>query len=154
MSDETSFHWQALKRLSNKYSIWVCLYYQLQSFIIRAGGQCRYSRYLRDVIGWKLRHSGQYSPVLLGAITTVELFKCGSIKCKQTQKDFRKIYHTLSNSVFIFWLPKTWIHYSEDVTRRWRDEVIAVFSFSLYYTWLNNIFTPHSKRGWTGFYVR
>ena len=122
--------------------------------ITRVRGQYRYSRYLRDVIGWKLRHSGQYSPVFPTAIATVELFKYGSIKCKQTQKNFRNIYHTLSNSVFIFRLPKTWIYYSEDVTGRWRDEDIAVSSFSLYYTWLNNIIILHSKGGWSGFYGR
>ena len=27
-------------------------------------------------------------------------------------------------------------------------------SFSLYYTWLNNIIILHSKGGWIGFYVR
>ena len=111
----------------------------LYAIITRVRGQYRYSRYLRDVIGWKSRHSGQYPSVLPAAIATAELFKYDSIKCKQTQKNFRKIYHTLSNSVFIFRLPKTWIHYSEDITGRWRDEDIAVSSFSLYYTWLNNI---------------
>ena len=53
------------------------------SFITRVGGQYRYLRYLQDVIGWKLRQSGQYSPVLRAAIATPELFKYGSIKCKQ-----------------------------------------------------------------------
>ena len=123
-------------------------------FIARVRGQYRYLRYLWDVIGWKLRHSGQYFPVLSAAIATAELFKDASIKCKQTQKKFRKIYYTLSNSVFIFRLPKTWIHYSEDITGRWRDEDIAVSSFSPYYAWLNNIIILHSKGGWTGFYVR
>ena len=107
-------------------------------FITRVRGQYRYSWYLREVIGWKLRHSRQYSPVLPAAIATAELFKYVSIKCKQTQKNFRKIYYTLWNSVFIFRLPKTWMHYSEDITGRWRDEDIPVPSFSLYYTWLNN----------------
>ena len=127
---------------------------KLYIVITRVRGQCRYSRYLRDVIVWKLRHSGQYSPVLPAAIETAELFKYDSIKCKQTQKNFRKIYHTLSNSVFIFRLPKTWIHYSEDITGRWRDEDTAVSSFSLCYTWLNNIIILYSKGGWIGFYVR
>ena len=43
--------------------------------ITRVRGQYRYSRYLRDVIGWKLRHSVQCSPVLRAAIATAELFK-------------------------------------------------------------------------------
>ena len=125
-----------------------CLYRLKKNYIpliiTRVGGQYRHSRYLRDVIGWKLRHSGQYSPALPAAIATAELFKYGSIKYKQAQKNFRKIYHTFSNSVFIFRLPKTWIHYSEDITRRWSDEDIAVSSFSLYYTWVNNIIILHS----------
>ena len=33
-----------------------------------------------------------------------------------------------------FPLAKTWKHYSEDITARWRDENITVSSFSLYYT--------------------
>ena len=125
----------------------------MSSIIIQVGGQYRYLWYLWDIISQKLHHSRQYSPVLPAAIVTAELFKYGSIKCKQTQKNFRKIYHTLSNSVFIFWLPKTWIHYSEDITGRWRDEDIAVSSFSLCHTWLNNIIL-HSKGGCIAFYVR
>ena len=109
------------------------------SVITQVRGQYKYLRYLWGVIVWKLRHSGQYCPVLPAGIVTVELCKYGSIKCKQTQKFFWKIYHTLLNSVFVFRLPKTWIHYSEDITGRWRDEDIAVSSFSLYYSWLNNI---------------
>ena len=50
-----------------------------------------------------------------------------------------KNYHSLSNSVFIFRLSKIWRHYSEDITGRRRDEDIAVSSFSLYYTWLNDL---------------
>ena len=88
----------------------ICIVHSRIYIITRVKGQYRYSRYFRDVIRWKLRHSGKYSPVLPGAIATAELFKYGSIKCKQTQKNFRKIYHTLSNSVFIFRFPKTWIH--------------------------------------------
>ena len=117
-------------------------------------GQYRYSQYLRGVTGWKLHPSRQYFPVLLAAIVTAVLLKCVSIKCKQTQKNFWKIYHTLLNIVFIFWLAKAWIHFSEDITGRWRDEGIAVSSFSLCYTWLNNIIILHSKGGWIGSYVR
>ena len=98
----------------------------LSAFITRVRGQYRYSRCLLDVIGWKLRHRGQYSPVLSAAIVTTGLFKYISIKCKQTQKNFRNIYHTLSISVFIFRLQKTWRCYSEDITGRWRDKDIAV----------------------------
>ena len=36
---------------------------------------------------------------------TAGLVKYDSIKCQQTQKNFQKIYHILSNSVFIFRLP-------------------------------------------------
>ena len=92
-------------------------------------GQYRYLQYLRGVTGWKLHPSGQYFPVLLAAIVTVVLLKYVSIKCKQTQKNFWKIYHTLLNIVFIFWLAKAWIRFSEDITGRWRDEGIAVSSF-------------------------
>ena len=56
-------------------------------FITRVRGQYRYSRYLQDVIGWKLRHSGQYVPVLPTTIATAELFKYDSIKFKQTHKN-------------------------------------------------------------------
>ena len=121
--------------------------------IARVRSQYRYLRYLRDVIGWKLRHSLQHSPVLPAVIATAELFKYGSIKCKQTEKNFRKIHHTLLSSVFIFRLPKTWIRYSENITGKWRDEDIAVSSFWLYYTWLSNIILLHSKGGWISFYV-
>ena len=50
-------------------------------------GQYRYSRYIRDVIGWKLHHSGKYSPVLPAAIATAELFKYGSIKHRKFPKN-------------------------------------------------------------------
>ena len=42
-------------------------------------------------------------------------------------------------SIFIFWLPKTWRYYSEDITKKWRKEDIAVSSFSLYCTWCNDL---------------
>ena len=96
---------------------WNELLTSLFSFITRVRGQCKYLRYLRDVIGWKLGHSGQYSPA--------DLFKYGRIKYKKMQKNCRKICRTLSNSAFIFLLPKTWIHYSEDIKGRRRDEDIA-----------------------------
>ena len=110
--------------LHNYKKSWNKLLISLFYFINWLRGQCRYLQYLRYVIGWKLRHRGQYSPA--------ELFKYGSIKHKQTQKNCRKIYGSLSSNAFIFLLPKTWIHYSDDIKGRWRDEDIAVSSFSLY----------------------
>ena len=67
-----------------------CLYRLKTNYIpliiTRVRAQYRYLRYLRDIIGWKLRHSGQYSLTLPAAIATAELFKYGSIKYKQTEK--------------------------------------------------------------------
>ena len=40
--------------------------------------------------------------------------------------------------MFIFQFLKTWRHHCEDITVRWRDEDITVFSFSLYHTWRND----------------
>ena len=50
-------------------------------------------------------------------------------------------------SVFVFWFPKIWRHYSEDITVRWRDEDITVSSFSLYYTWRNDL-RLHNRMIW------
>ena len=54
--------------------------------------------------------------------------------CHQGVND---IFALKSISVFIFQLPKTWRHYSEDITVRWRDEDITVSSFSL--KWRNDL---------------
>ena len=113
--------------------------------ITRVRGQCRHSQYLWNITSWKLNHSSQYYLVLPAAIVTAELFKCVSIKYKETKKNSRKIPHTLLNSVFIFRLLKTWIHYHEDITCRWRGEEIAGSRKSLYCTWLNNIIGLVSK---------
>ena len=95
-------------------------------------GQCRYSRYLQDVIGWKLHHSGQYSPVLPAAIATPELFKYVNIKCKQTQKNFRKICHFVEQCLH-FPIAKNmntlqWRHYRE--MKRWRHCSVFIFSIT------------------------
>ena len=66
---------------------------KLQYVITWVRGQYRYLRYLRDIIGWKLCHSGQYSPVLPAAIATAELFNYVSIKCKQTEKFSKNLPH-------------------------------------------------------------
>ena len=127
-----------------------------KNFITRVRGQYRYLRYLRDVIGWMLHHSRQYSLVLPAAIATAELFKYGSIKRKQTEKFSKNLPYFVKQCLH-FLIAKNvktwqWRHYRE--MKRWRHEDIAMSSFSLYYTWLNNIIILHSKRGWIGFYVR
>ena len=48
-------------------------------------------------------------------------------------------HHQCINDIFIFWFPKTWIHYSEDITDRWGYKDITMSSFSLYYTWRNDL---------------
>ena len=111
--------------LAYKYGIM----FQISIFITRIRGQYRYSRYLRDVIGWKLRHSGQYSPVLLAAIATAELFKYVSIN--KHRKIFEK-FTTLCRTVSSFSDCQkheyiTVRHYRE--MKRWRH--CSVFIFSL-----------------------
>ena len=124
---------------TNDSNIHICILLKRWSLIlgcfflvsILKRGQYRYLRYLWDVIGWKLHHSRQYSVALPTAIATAELLKYVSMKFKQT-KIFEK-FTTLCQTVC------SWIHCIEDITGRWRDEDIAVSSFSLYYSWLNNI---------------
>ena len=83
--------------LSKKYLVYFPTYTTLR-IINRVRGQYRYSWYLRDAIGWKLRHSGQYSPVLLAAIATAELFKYVSInKHRKIFEKFTTLCRTVSS---------------------------------------------------------